>query len=50
MPFDRHQELVLGMGEPGRARLLLAPMLETTQARAEGEQMLEVLRGGLRQA
>jgi hypothetical protein len=50
MPFNRHQKLVLGRGEPGHARLILAPMLETAQAHAEGEQMLEVLRGGLRQA
>jgi hypothetical protein len=50
MPFHRHQELVLGMGQPGRARLALAPMLETAQAHAESEQMLEVLRGWLRQA
>ena len=45
IPFNRHQELVLGMGEPGRARLILAPVLETTQAHAESQQMLEVLRG-----
>ena len=45
MPFNRHQELVLGVGEPGRARLILAPVLETTQAHAESQQMLEVMRG-----
>ena len=45
MPFNRHQQLVLGVGEPGRARLILAPVLETTQAHAESQQMLEVMRG-----
>ena len=50
MPLNRHQELVLGMGEPGRARLILAPCWKMTQSTTESEQMLEVLQGGLRQA
>ena len=45
MPLHRHEQLVLGMGEPGRAGLILAPMLETPQAHPEGEQMLKVFGG-----
>ena len=35
MPLDRDQELVLNMSEPGRASVILAPALKTTQAAAE---------------
>jgi len=50
MSFDRYQELVLNLGDPGFARLALAPMLETAQARPERQQMLEVLTSWLGQA
>ena len=49
MPFNGDQELVLGRSEPGRARLLLAPVLETTQAHPEGQHVLEILGSWLRQ-
>jgi len=43
MAFDRYQQLVLGMCQPGRGRLILAPAQETTQCRAEPEKVLEIL-------
>ena len=43
MALDRYQQLVLGMRQPGRDRLVLAPAQETTQCRAEPEKVLEIL-------
>ena len=43
MAFDRYQQLVLGVCQPGLGRLILAPAQETTQRRAEPEKVLEIL-------
>src|SRR5262249_20536116 len=40
MPFDRDQELVLDVRQPGGVRLDLAPVLELAQPGPEGEQVL----------
>jgi hypothetical protein len=45
----RHQQLVLDVRQPGGARLVLAPPLEPSQARAERQDMLEVRAIGLTQ-
>ena len=42
MALERHQELVLDVGEPGRAGLLLAPVLEPAQGDPEGQEILEI--------
>jgi hypothetical protein len=47
MALDRHQQLVLDMRQPGGTRLVLAPPLEPSQARAERQHMLEVRTIGL---
>jgi hypothetical protein len=49
MALDRHEQLMLDMGQADRAGPILAPALETAQGDAEGEEVLEVLPGGLRQ-
>jgi hypothetical protein len=49
MALDRHQQLVLDMGQAGGARLILAPPLEPSQARAERQHMLEIRTIGLTQ-
>ena len=43
MALDRYQQLMLGMCQPGRGRLVLAPAQETTQRRAKPEKVLEIL-------
>jgi hypothetical protein len=42
MPPDRHEQLVLYVGQSGPNGLVLAPALEPAQAGAEGEQVLEI--------
>lgn len=49
MALDGHQELMLNMGEAGRAGLLLAPVLEAAQADPKGKEVLEVAAGWLGQ-
>ena len=47
--LDRHQQLMLDVGQADRTGPILAPALKTAKGDAEGEQVLEVLPGGLRQ-
>lgn len=47
MTLDRRQQLVLDVGEPGCPCLLLAPVLDTAQARPESQQAPEVLKSRL---
>jgi hypothetical protein len=49
MALDRDQQLMLDVRQAGRAGLILAPALEPAQGDTEGEQVLEVLPGGLGQ-
>jgi hypothetical protein len=49
MALDRHQQLVLDSRQAGGARLVLAPPLEPSQARAKRQHMLEVRTIGLTQ-
>jgi hypothetical protein len=41
--LDRHQQLMLCVGQAHRARLVLAPPLETAQGNPESQQVLELL-------
>jgi hypothetical protein len=43
MTLDRHEQLVLDVGQAGGLRLVLAPALETPQGDPELQQSLEVL-------
>ena len=45
MTFDRHQQLVLHMGEACGLRLVLTPALELPQRDAELQEPLELLPG-----
>jgi hypothetical protein len=45
VPLDRHQELMLNLGQPGRLRLFFAPVLKAPQADTEIQQPLEVSLG-----
>lgn len=49
MPLDGHEQLVLHRGDASGARLLLAPVLETTEGDPEREEVLEIPASWLRQ-